>query len=43
MEELGEDVYDLNEPRVYFSVAEIKQYAKLHITHIVNGWYKFGG
>ncbi|SCB01365.1 Protein of unknown function [Bacillus mycoides] len=24
MEELGEDVYDLNEPRVYFSVAEIK-------------------
>ncbi|MCW9131539.1 CHAT domain-containing protein [Bacillus paramycoides] len=42
MEELGEDVYDENEPRGYFGAAKIKRYAKLHNIHIVNSGCTLG-
>lgn len=43
MEELGEDIYEQDEPRGYFGAAEIYKYAKLHNTHIVNSGCTLGG
>ena len=42
MEELGEEVYEQDEPRGYFGAAEIYKYAKLHNTHIVNSGCTLG-
>ncbi len=42
MEELGEEVYEQDEPRGYFGKAEIYKYAKLHNTHIVNSGCTLG-
>ncbi len=42
MEELGEDIYEQDEPRGYFGAAEIYKYAKLHNTHIVNSGCTLG-
>ncbi|MGE6538694.1 delta-aminolevulinic acid dehydratase [Bacillus luti] len=42
MEELGEDIYEQDEPRGYFGSAEIYKYAKLHNTHIVNSGCTLG-
>ncbi|PGK36456.1 delta-aminolevulinic acid dehydratase [Bacillus anthracis] len=42
MEELGEDIYEQDEPRGYFGAAEINKYAKLHNTHIVNSGCTLG-
>ncbi len=43
MEELGEEVYEQDEPRGYFGTEEIYKYAKLHNTHIVNSGCTLGG
>ncbi|MHC2832725.1 hypothetical protein ACUXEY_001211 [Bacillus sp. F9_6S_D1_P_5] len=42
MEELGEDIYEQDEPRGYFGAEEIYKYAKLHNTHIVNSGCTLG-
>ena len=42
MEELGEEVYEQDEPRGYFGTEEIYEYAKLHNTHIVNSGCTLG-
>ncbi|HFK1509458.1 CHAT domain-containing protein [Bacillus paranthracis] len=42
MEELGEDIYEQDEPRGYFGTEEIYEYAKLHNTHIVNSGCTLG-
>ncbi|HDR7381495.1 TPA: delta-aminolevulinic acid dehydratase [Bacillus toyonensis] len=42
MEELGEDIYEQDEPRGNFGVKEIYKYAKLHNTHIVNSGCTLG-
>ena len=42
MEELGEEVYEQDEPRGYFGTEEIYKYAKLHNTHIVNSGCTLG-
>lgn len=42
IEELGEDVYEKDEPRGYFGAAEIYKYAKLHNIHIVNSGCTLG-
>ena len=42
MEELGEEVYEQDEPRGYFGTEEIYEYAKLHNTHIVNSGCALG-
>lgn len=42
MEELGEDIYEQDEPRGYFGAEEIYKYAKLHNTNIVNSGCTLG-
>ena len=42
IEELGEEVYEQDEPRGYFGTEEIYKYAKLHNTHIVNSGCTLG-
>ncbi|MEI4619145.1 delta-aminolevulinic acid dehydratase [Bacillus cereus] len=42
IEELGEDVYEKDEPRGNFGVTEIKQYAKLHNKYIINNGCTLG-
>ncbi|PFE05487.1 delta-aminolevulinic acid dehydratase [Bacillus cereus] len=42
MGELGEDIYEEDEPRGNFGVAEIKQYAKLHNKYIINSGCTLG-
>lgn len=42
MGELGEDVYEEDEPRGDFGVAEIKRYAKLHNKYIINSGCTLG-
>ncbi|KFN01869.1 delta-aminolevulinic acid dehydratase [Bacillus clarus] len=42
MGELGEAVYEEDEPRGYFGAPEIKRYAKLHNTYIVNNGCALG-
>ncbi len=42
MEELGEDIYEQDEPSGYFGAEEIYKYAKLHNTNIVNSGCTLG-